>query len=55
MSFAATLAASKEEKKKNAARQNEVPGTYGDDSDDEDIGRCQCADCLALDAKMEAL
>jgi ankyrin repeat protein len=38
--------------REGAARQDETPATYDADSDDEEIERCQCADCLALDAKL---
>jgi ankyrin repeat protein len=56
----------KKEKKKEATRQeeairqnetdsqNEARNAYDIDSDDEEIDKCDCAECLALNAKMDA-
>jgi hypothetical protein len=45
----------KKEKKRNAARQSIVTVTsYDPDPDDEEIDKCDCAECLALNAKMDA-
>jgi ankyrin repeat protein len=44
----------KKKKKRNAARQSIVPVTYDIDSDDEEINKCDCAECLALNAKLDA-
>jgi microcompartment protein CcmL/EutN len=39
-------------RQEEAIRQNETGGAYTfDDSDDEEVERCQCAECQALDAK----
>jgi ankyrin repeat protein len=39
-------------RQEEAIRQNEARNAYTfEDSDDEEVERCQCADCLALDAR----